>query len=119
MTVMSVPDPVADSVHTNWYDAVGNRDSTRSTASGLVTGSYTTGNRITSFAGCTCQTDADGNRRCVIVPVRMSGITGSWSGVVLHAEQVVRVIQRAVGVGRPMVMLSACPLRQQVHPPAP
>jgi hypothetical protein len=69
------PDPVADSVHTNWYDAVGNRDSTRSTASGLVTGSYDTGNRIRQWAGCSYEPDADGN---VIKRTCGSEVTNFW-----------------------------------------
>jgi RHS repeat-associated protein len=42
-----------DSVHSFLYDAVGNR-----TDNG---GSYVTGNRLTAFAGCTYNTDNDGN----------------------------------------------------------
>jgi RHS repeat-associated protein len=49
-----------DSTTRYTYDAVGNRDSTI-TASATLTGTYGTGDRIQTFAGCTYTSDADGN----------------------------------------------------------
>jgi len=48
-------------VATYYYDPAGNADSARSTDWGLKSGSYSTANRITAFAGCDYDTDADGN----------------------------------------------------------
>ncbi len=60
------PPPTTDSVRSFIYDAVGNmtRDSLYRVWNGgtdVATGAYGTGNRITSFDGCSYQTDADGN----------------------------------------------------------
>jgi RHS repeat-associated protein len=60
------PDLVVDSVRTFTYDVVGNvlRDSIYRVWNGttaVTTGTYGIGNRMMSFAGCTYQTDDDGN----------------------------------------------------------
>ncbi len=62
---------VDDSVHTHGYDVLGNRTSSRGQVrdsagnfpeTWSITGTYTTGNRIATFAGCSYAHDDAGNR---------------------------------------------------------
>jgi RHS repeat-associated protein len=63
-----------DSTHTFAYDSVGNRRDHG--------GTYTTGNRITAFNGCTYGTDYDGNvtsRSYAAAPCPNQNLTFTWS----------------------------------------
>jgi RHS repeat-associated protein len=63
-----------DSTHTFAYDSVGNRRDHG--------GSYTTGNRITAFNGCTYGTDYDGNvtsRSYAAAPCPNQNLTFTWT----------------------------------------
>jgi RHS repeat-associated protein len=82
------------------YDSVGNRTDSD--------GSYTTGNRITGFAGCTYTTDFDGNvtqRSCPGETVtftwsaegRLTGMTVNGQAVAFEYDAAGRLLRKSVG----------------------
>jgi len=67
------PAPTVDSVHVYSYDGAGNRTD--------LSGSYTTGNRITAFNGCSYGTDTTGSvtsRTCGSQTVRFHWTAENW-----------------------------------------